>query len=477
MKKLFFKAVQITGIVIFLISLIFPDALGAAAGVITAGTFITTSINWGAKETLDYFLRPMFIGKAPWETQGIRVIPNIQSGQKLNYFGAASKILKAYAKGFNAASGTTYTQRTLTTYRLKAEASDDALEFYQTVFESGLRKDDWNNLDATALKEIVIGIYKNALASDIYRIFWLGDTAKTGITSGVYNGTADTDYNMLDGMWKLIFGNASTTPSDTQIKRIAASDGAVKHKQTVTLTGTSGTANVQIDGVNYLATFATNLNTTHANFVALHAAALALRGLALTGTTTIIVEAMYEGQPVKVITVTNASGDLAGSAAQTTANTAPAALAAGESLTILQSLYEGCDMVLKQIPASEKVFLTTRKVYENYMTYLETLSTVVANSKLENGQTMLLYRGIPVLPLDWDFHLEADFPHATAELPYSPHRTILTQTGNLVLGLDTLSQYNEIAMWYNADAEENRFRAKLNMGVNFVHNKLMAVYY
>ena len=477
MKKLFFKAVQITGIVIFLISLIFPDALGAAAGVITAGTFITTSVNWGAKETLDYFLRPMFIGKAPWETQGIRVIPNIQSGQKLNYFGAASKILKAYAKGFNAASGTTYTQRTLTTYRLKAEASDDALEFYQTVFESGLRKDDWNNLDATKLKELVISIYKNALASDIYRIFWLADTAKTGITSGVYNGTADTDYNMLDGMWKLIFGNSSATPSDTQIKRIAASDAAVKHKQTVTLTGTSGTANVNIDGVNYLATFRTDLNTTHADFVALHAAALALRGYALTGTTTIIVEAMYEGQPAQVITVTNVTTNLAGSAAQTTANTPPAALAAGESLTILTSLYEGCDMVLKQIPASEKVFLTTRKVYENYMTYLETLSTVVANSKLENGQTQLLFRGIPVLPMDWDFHLEADFPYASGQLPYSPHRTIFTQTGNLVLGLDTLSQYNEISMWYNADAEENRFRAKLNLGVNFVHNKLMAVYY
>ncbi len=49
--------------------------------------------------------------------------------------------------------------------------------------------------------------------------------------------------------------------------------------QTVTLSGTSGTANVVVNGVNYLATFATDLTTTANNFVTARAAAI----LAATG--------------------------------------------------------------------------------------------------------------------------------------------------------------------------------------------------
>lgn len=51
--------------------------------------------------------------------------------------------------------------------------------------------------------------------------------------------------------------------------------------QTVNLSGTSGTGNVIVNGVNYLATFATDLATTEGNFVTAHASAI----LAQTGAT------------------------------------------------------------------------------------------------------------------------------------------------------------------------------------------------
>jgi hypothetical protein len=51
--------------------------------------------------------------------------------------------------------------------------------------------------------------------------------------------------------------------------------------QTVTLAGASGSANVVVNGVNYLATFATDLTTTAANFVTARGAAI----LAATGAT------------------------------------------------------------------------------------------------------------------------------------------------------------------------------------------------
>lgn len=97
--------------------------------------------------------------------------------------------------------------------------------------------------------------------------------------------------------------------SDLVIEEGAPSGSAV---QTLNLTGTSGTANVAVDGVNYLATFATDLATTEGNFVTAHAAAI----LAATGTVV-----TYAGGVIvftdsaiafPTITITNATTDLAG---------------------------------------------------------------------------------------------------------------------------------------------------------------------
>jgi hypothetical protein len=82
--------------------------------------------------------------------------------------------------------------------------------------------------------------------------------------------------------------------------------------RTITLTGTSGTANISVGGVNYLATFATDLSTTRANFVTAHAAAiLAATGATVTGTgATITLVAPVDTYPV--VSITNATTNLAG---------------------------------------------------------------------------------------------------------------------------------------------------------------------
>lgn len=472
MKTLFKILVAIAALFLFAAGI-----ASATPEVIIGAMFITTSITWEGKQNMDYFIKPMFIGKSPMETKGIRVIPNVHSKMKLNYFGAASKLLKAYAKGFSGASGVTYTQRDLETFRMKAEAADDASAFYQTVFEQGLSKGDWNDLGPTDLKNIIITIYRDAVKSDVYRQFWLNNVYKETITSGLYTGSADVDYNSFDGMWQLIFENAAASPSSTQIKRITAADGAVAEVNTVTLTGTSGTANVTINGVAYLATFDTNLNTTHANFVALHAAALLLRDITLTGSTTIILTAAIPGQPMGNPTIANATGDLAGSNADTTANTAPSALAAGEAEDNFNSLWKNAPKVLKQIPKNQKVLLVNDLVLDNYIDYHEAMGTELAHRMLIDGVEYWTYRGIPIIDMGWDTHLEADFAAASSSLYGYPHRVIYTALNNLVLGLDAAAQYNRTEMWYNKDEEENRFRTKLIMGVNYVHNQLMAVAY
>lgn len=56
----------------------------------------------------------------------------------------------------------------------------------------------------------------------------------------------------------------------------------------VTLTGSSGTANITVDGVAYLATWASSLTVTAANWVALHRDALLLRGIRATSAAAVI---------------------------------------------------------------------------------------------------------------------------------------------------------------------------------------------
>jgi len=102
--------------------------------------------------------------------------------------------------------------------------------------------------------------------------------------------------------------------------------------RTITLTGTSGTANVTIGGVNYLATFATDLATTQANFISTHKAAIELAtGGEITGTgATLTLVDETDGYPS--ISVTNVSGDLAG--------TVSAAVGAGLSIAgVCQTTY------------------------------------------------------------------------------------------------------------------------------------------
>ena len=84
--------------------------------------------------------------------------------------------------------------------------------------------------------------------------------------------------------------------------------------QAVTLTGTSGTANINIGGVNYLATFATNLTTTAANFVTAHGAAITTAtGATVTANTGVLTVSDAEDLPN--ISVANVSGNLSGTVA------------------------------------------------------------------------------------------------------------------------------------------------------------------
>lgn len=82
----------------------------------------------------------------------------------------------------------------------------------------------------------------------------------------------------------------------------------------ITLTGTSGTANINVGGVNYLATFNTSLTQTAADFVTTHSAAiLAASGIRVYANAGILRFGHQSAAALSVLTITNVTTNLSGS--------------------------------------------------------------------------------------------------------------------------------------------------------------------
>lgn len=121
----------------------------------------------------------------------------------------------------------------------------------------------------------------------------------------------------------------------------------------VTLTGTSGTANVSVKGVNYLATFATDLPTTASNFVTAHSTALGVAGVTVTANGAVLT---FRGLNADVtgITITNATTDLAGTLGAVTPIASQGGCQTVYQTTVPTNIVcEDCDPIFTELFSSE----------------------------------------------------------------------------------------------------------------------------
>lgn len=112
-------------------------------------------------------------------------------------------------------------------------------------------------------------------------------------------------------------GNLTGTVGNTQANRVA-----VKQKDTITLTGTGGTANITgTGGLTKLVTFGDDLADTAGDFVTSHSAAYLLVGVVVTSDSdTIIFEASVAGTAFVSPVITNVTPNLAGTVVNTQVN-------------------------------------------------------------------------------------------------------------------------------------------------------------
>lgn len=437
--------------------------------------FITNGSEFHGKENEDIIIRPMFLGQLPKE-MGIRIIPSVKSSVKLTFFGTVSKILKAYADGFQGGSGSTIKQKKLTLEEFKAEAEYSKQTYKDTILENitnvGGKKQ--NDITGTDVLKAEVAVFMNGVVDDVRRIFWLGDTDKKTLTSGYYSTTADVNYNVIDGIWKALMDDAATSPTGEQIKRIALANGAVAQTVTETLASTTaGTITLTINGVAYSQAYATSVAATVTAWLASHTTALAARGITVAsgGSGAIVVTAALPGQPFTLVETSAGTGGT-WTASAVTANTAAQSLGTDEAVNTFKLMYEGSNKILKSMAAKKLVRIyATDTMIENYMSTLEALGTEAAHKAIVDGIERLTWRGIPIIPMDIDAYLSADFNE-----PY-PHRAIMTVPDNLCMVVNGASDIAETRFWFNEDENTNRQRTQFEFGADYILPELITVAY
>lgn len=446
-------------------------------------------IGFSKESATEYFLKPLFLESDIRDIVTVRT--DIKSREKLNMISALQKITKAYAQGdsFTDSTGVLMTQRTLAVEDMKAQVSQNGKAFLDFVMQQALKQGvDENDISGTVFEQIVMAVYIAGLKADYQRQVFLGATNKETLTStgGLYSpsGTAEVDYNVYNGFWKIIEDEfvagtiAASQKVDINVVTTYQTTAAVAGAKSCTLTGTSGTCNVNINGVNYLATFATNLTTTAANFVTAHAATiLAREGRAVvTSSGAVITVTMGIPGYNVLITSTNASGDLDGSEATVTDAVKNTTLVSGGAKAALKAMYQAMSPELRAWMSSGKLrYIVTQSIYDNYLSTLEDTYTAIPEGfrMVVDGVPRLTYRGIPLIVReDWDIWINsADFGYVR------PHRALLTVPENLVVGTDGSGDDTKIETWYNVDLQKNRTRVEYKVGTQFVHQLYIVAAY
>jgi hypothetical protein len=229
--------------------------------------------------------------------------------------------------------------------------NDNGVGFYTAVSLDALTQLEINTFLAAA-NAAAVGEPTVELVGIVSDICTNGDLTPTGWVVG------DT-CNAVEEEWSIILPDNKCGED-----RLAELEGAYQNltitiadsdssTRELTLTGASGTANVNVDGVNYLATFNTSLTQTADDFVATHATALAAAGVTVTADTGVLT---FSGLTtvIDAITILNASGDLAGTLAASVAIPERAACQTKYTTSVLSNIVcEECDPVFKDFYVTE----------------------------------------------------------------------------------------------------------------------------
>ena len=134
-------------------------------------------------------IQPIFMGQD--YMQYMEVLPNIKGTTVIDKFNQLGKITKAFTNGAfsaeaDADKGATIT---ITPSRVEAEVEFRANELFNKMKGQLMRgQHDFDNIDGTVVKNILLDLIGQGVKADFNRQLWLSDVAEADAHYGIYDG-------------------------------------------------------------------------------------------------------------------------------------------------------------------------------------------------------------------------------------------------------------------------------------------------
>lgn len=153
------------------------------------------------------------------------------------------------------------------------------------------------------------------------------------------------------------------------------------------------------------------------------------------------------------------------------------ALASNGAIGLFRQIWDAQTPVMRNLPASEKVFYVTNTVLDNYRTTLESQSNVAGQMLIEDGRTKFFFRGVEIMPVpEWDSNLaDSTNPHYTGSgLSIGSNLIVYAAKDNMVFGSDVMDGSSEIKIRYaDDDNEKMKVTTKFKLGCQIIHYDLI----
>lgn len=424
----------------------------------------------------EYFVNPFFMGE---DIRGaITVRSDIKGTELLNKISRPSFITKPKSgAGFTPAGTFALSTQSITVAPMAMEFEQNARAFWGSIVEqllaTGYKEDDIERMKEPDIwNKIMLPIIAQAGQQDLIRQMFFGNTVQETLTSGIPNGTVDTNFSGYTGfMTHFIKDVAAGTIPSAQHVVIASATSAVKAEKILTYTaGTDTYLVLTINGTAYSQAYRSSATVTCNDWLAAHKATIEARGGALSGVIVtnpsagaIKVVSKFKGQDFTFTGAVTGNGSVAASGV--VAATKQGALAANEADGALEDMIDAARPEMFEFPL---VFMVTRSMWRNLVHTIKGKTGDLPLTMMLNGLPVPSYEGYPVLVRpDWDTWI------ATYQNGVQPHRALFTTQQNLIFGTDGLMDTQDVESWYNPDLQMRRYRVQYKAATAYLHSELL----
>jgi len=424
----------------------------------------------------EFFVNPFFMGE---DIRGaITVRYDIKGTELLNRISRPSFITKPKAApGFTPAGSFALTTQSITVAPMAMEFEQNARAFWGSIVEqllaTGYKEDDIERMKEPDIwNKIMLPIIAQAGQQDLIRQMFFGNTVQETLTSGIPNGTVDTNFSGYTGFMTHFINDvyAGTIPSAQHVV-VASATSAVKAEKILTYTaGTDTFLVLTINGVAYSQAYRSSATVTCNDWLAAYKATVEARGGALSGVIVtnpsvgaIKVVSKFKGQDFTFTGAVTGNGSVAASGV--VAATKQGALAANEADGALEDVIDAARPEMFEFPL---VFMVTRSMWRNLVHTIKAKTGDLPLTMMLNGLPVPSYEGYPVLVRpDWDTWI------ATYQNGVQPHRALFTTQQNLIFGTDGLMDTQDVESWYNPDLQMRRYRVQYKAATAYLHSELL----